>query len=114
MANKAKNLSFTEEGFILMQRVSLSLLIAFPDKHPPVKITCINHSSLIWTLNKREHEQSRHMDKKPQVLRASINTHPTSAAVFGSSYIFSDRVAFIQADGHGVADSHVCRTNTAY
>lgn len=54
------------------------------------------------------------MDKKTQVLGASINTHPTSAAVFRSSYIFSDRVAFIQADGHGVANSHVCRTNSAY
>lgn len=54
------------------------------------------------------------MDKKTQVVGASINTHPTSAAVFRSSYIFSDWMAFIQADGHGVADSHVCRTNTAY
>lgn len=37
VANKAENLSFTEEGFILMQGVSFSLFIAFPDTPPPFK-----------------------------------------------------------------------------
>lgn len=40
------------------------------------------------------------------------HTHPASAAVFGSSDIFSDWVAFVEADGHGVADSHVCNTSS--
>lgn len=87
--------------------------LTFP--HPTNKqITYINEGHLCLHLS-NVHEQSRygtcHLKNKNQLLSSSINTHPASAAVFGGSYIFSDWVAFVQANGHRVADSHVCRTN---
>lgn len=39
----------------------------------------------------------------------NANTYPTSTAVFRSSYIFCDRMAFVKANSHGVANSHVCK-----
>lgn len=40
--------------------------------------------------------------------RAHTHTHPTSAAVFGGGDVLGDWVSFVQADGHRVADRHVC------
>lgn len=47
------------------------------------------------------------------MLQPSVSTHPASAAVFGSSDVFGDWMAFVEADGHRVADSHVCNTNSS-
>lgn len=44
----------------------------------------------------------------------TVNTHPASAAVFGSSDVLGDRMAFVEANGHGVADRHVCGTNSTF
>lgn len=39
----------------------------------------------------------------------TAGTHPATAAVFWSGHILGDWVAFVKANGHGVADSHFCR-----
>lgn len=39
----------------------------------------------------------------------TAGTHPATAAVFWGSHILGDWVAFVKANGHGVADSHFCR-----
>lgn len=63
---------------------------------------------MVVKLNRKWHDWLSAPQLQPS--QRYSNTHPSATAVFRSSCVFRDRVAFVQTNGHGIPDSHVCGT----